>query len=73
MVCARIAEIVLRDELAVIPIGASNSKNDVTISLPGVVGPQSCLKIFDPPLSNAERIGLKNCIEILRKAQQRVR
>ena len=73
MVCARIAEIVLRDELATIPIGTYNSRSDVTLSLPSVVGRQGCLRIFDPPLSNVERIGLKNCIETLRKAQERVR
>src|SRR6266478_8214596 len=33
MVCARIAEIVLRDERAVVPIGVYNSKPGVTLSL----------------------------------------
>src|SRR6266403_2828769 len=37
MVCARIAEIVLRDERAVVPIGVYNSKLGVTLSLPGVI------------------------------------
>jgi L-lactate dehydrogenase len=73
MVCARIAEIVLRDEHAVIPIGAYDSKSEVTLSLPGVVGRQGCLKVLAPHLSDVERIGLKNCIETLRKAQERVR
>jgi L-lactate dehydrogenase len=35
MVCARIAEIVLRDERAVVPIGFHNSRFGVTLSLPG--------------------------------------
>jgi hypothetical protein len=42
MVSARIAEIVLRDEQAVIPIGAYNPLYDVTLSLPpwsGARGP----------------------------------
>jgi L-lactate dehydrogenase len=73
MVCARIAEIVLRDERAAIPIGAYNSNSGVTLSLPSVVGRNGCIKAFDPPLSDAERIGLKNCIETLRKAQERMR
>jgi L-lactate dehydrogenase len=73
MVCARIAEIVLRDERAVVPIGVYNSKYGVTLSLPGVVGRAGCLQVLDPPLSNDERIGLKKCVETLRKAQEQVR
>jgi L-lactate dehydrogenase len=73
MVCARIAEIVLRDERAVVPIGVYNSKLGVTLSLPGVVGRDGCLQILDPPLSNDERLGLKKCVETLRKAQERIR
>jgi L-lactate dehydrogenase len=73
IVCARIAEIVLRDERAAIPIGAYHSKRGVTLSLPSVVGRNGCIKVLDPPLSDAERIGLKTCIETLRKAQERIR
>jgi L-lactate dehydrogenase len=73
MVCARIAEMVLRDERAVVPIGVYNSKLGVTLSLPGVVGRQGCLQVFDPPLSNDERIGLQKCTETLRRAQERIR
>jgi L-lactate dehydrogenase len=72
MVCARIAEIVLRDERAVVPIGVYNSKFGVTLSLPGVVGRMGCTQVLDPPLSNDERIGLKKCVETLRKAQERI-
>jgi L-lactate dehydrogenase len=73
MVCARIAEIVLRDERAVVPIGGYNSKLGVTLSLPGIVGREGCLQVLDPPLSSEERIGLEKCVETLRKAQERVR
>ena len=73
MVCARIAEVVLRDERAVMPIGFYNSRFGVTLSLPGVVGRQGCLQVLDPPLSDAERVGLEKGIETLRKAQDRVR
>jgi L-lactate dehydrogenase len=73
MVCARIAEIVLRDERAAIPIGVYNSKLGVTLSLPGVVGREGCLQVLDPPLSNDEQIGLKKCVETLRDAQERIR
>jgi L-lactate dehydrogenase len=73
MVCARIAEIVLRDERAVVPIGSYNSKYGVTLSLPSIVGRAGCLQVLEPPLSNDERIGLEKSVEALRKAQQRVR
>jgi L-lactate dehydrogenase len=73
MVCARIAEIVLRDERAVVPIGFYNSKLGVTLSLPSIVGRSGCLQTFDPPLSDDERIGLEKSVETLRKAQERVR
>src|ERR1700680_1090544 len=71
MFCARIAEIVLRDERAVVPIGVYNSKLGVTLSLPSVVGRQGCLQVLDPPLSNDERIGLERSVETLRRAQER--
>src|SRR6266478_4015663 len=73
MVCARIAEIVLRDERTVVPIGVYNSRFGVTLSLTGVVGRDGCLQILDAPLSNDEHVGLKNCVETLRKAQERIR
>jgi L-lactate dehydrogenase len=73
MVCARIAEIVLRDERAVVPIGVYNSKLGVTISLPSLVGRSGCLQILDPPLSDEERTGLEKSVETLHKAQERVR
>lgn len=73
MVCARIAEIVLRDERAVLPIGVYNSKHGITFSLPSIVGREGCIQVLAPPLSNEERVGLKQCIETLRKAQERIR
>src|SRR5271169_4873084 len=63
MVCARIAEIVLRDERVVVPIGSYNLKHGVTLSLPSIVGRKGCLKVLYPPLSDAERIGLEKSIE----------
>jgi L-lactate dehydrogenase len=73
MVCARIAEIVLRDERAVVPIGVYNSKLGVTLSLPSVVGRNGCIQVLDPPLSKDERMGLDKSVETLREAQERVR
>ena len=73
MVCARIAEIVLRDERAVVPIGAYNSRYELTLSLPSIIGRSGCVQILEPPLSDDERAGLKKSIEALRKAQDRIR
>jgi L-lactate dehydrogenase len=73
MVCARIAEIVLRDERAVVPIGTYNSRYELTLSLPSIIGRNGCVKILEPPLSNDEHTGLKKSIEALRKAQDRIR
>lgn len=73
MICARIAEIVLRDEHAVVPIGFYNSKYGVTLSLPASVGREGCLDVLYPPLSDAEHMGLEQCIETLRRAQERTR
>jgi L-lactate dehydrogenase len=71
MVCARIAEIVLRDQRVIVPIGCYNSRYGVTLSMPSVVGKKGCLKVLHPPLSDDELAGLEKCIETLRKAQER--
>jgi L-lactate dehydrogenase len=73
MVCARIAEIVLRDQRAVVPIGVYNAQLRVTLSLPSIIGRSGCLQVFDPPLSDDERIALEKSVETLRTAQERVR
>src|ERR1700709_957639 len=63
MVCARIAEFVLRDERAVVPVGVYNSKLGATLSLPSVVGRQGCRQVLDPPLSDDEHAGLQKSVE----------
>jgi L-lactate dehydrogenase len=73
MVCARIAEIVLRDERAVVPIGVYNPKPGVTLSLPSIVGRQGSLQVLEPLLSDEERINLTKSFVTLRKAQERIR
>lgn len=55
MACARIAEIFLRNEPAVIPIGSYNAAYGVTLSLPSVLGGSGVLRILEPPISNDER------------------
>jgi L-lactate dehydrogenase len=74
MVCARIAEIVLRDEQAVIPIGSFNSRYGVTLSLslPSVLGRQGVAQVFEPEMSEDERPALRRSAEALRAATARI-
>jgi L-lactate dehydrogenase len=68
MVSARIAEIVLRDERAVIPIGCYNRDYGVTLSLPGIVGRRGVLRILEPAMSEGEREALRRSGETLEAA-----
>jgi L-lactate dehydrogenase len=72
IVSARIAEIVLRDERAAIPIGSYQCEFGVTLSLPSVVGHAGVLEVMQPELSPAERGALEKSAEGLRTALQRV-
>jgi L-lactate dehydrogenase len=72
IVSARIVEAVLRDERAVLPIGAYNTGYGVTLSLPGVVGRQGMGRILEPAMSAEERQALHESAEVLRRAGQRL-
>jgi L-lactate dehydrogenase len=68
MVCARICEIVLRDERAAIPIGSYNAAYGVTLSLPSVVGRRGVLEVLEPQMSDDEREGLERGAKNLKQA-----
>jgi L-lactate dehydrogenase len=68
MVCAHIAEMVLRDERAVIPIGSYHAKYGVTLSLPSVVGAEGVVQVLEPEMSESEQQGIERSAEVLRKA-----
>jgi len=68
---ARIAEAVLRDEGAVLPVGAFNADYGVTLSLPALVGREGVSRIFEPAMSDEERQALHASAQVLRKAVQR--
>jgi L-lactate dehydrogenase len=68
IVSARIAEIVGRDERAVIPIGSLIPRFGVTLSLPSVVGREGVLQVLDPELSPEERSALEVSAANLREA-----
>ncbi len=72
IVSARIAEAVLRDERAVLPIGAYNAGYGVTLSLPSVVGREGVSRILQPTMSDEERRSLGQSAEVLRQALQRI-
>jgi L-lactate dehydrogenase len=73
MVSARIAEIVLRDERAVIPVGLYCPKYGVTLSLPTAVGREGSLETFEPEMSAEEQTALQRSADTLRAAGQRMK
>jgi L-lactate dehydrogenase len=68
MVCARIAEILVRDEPAVIPVASYNPEYRVTLSLPSVLGRHGVVRTLEPPLSDNERAALRHSAETLKSA-----
>ena len=70
IVAARIAEMVLRDERAVIPIGSYNDRFGVTLSLPSVVGRTGVVQIFEPAMSAEEQQALEQSAANLRRCRQ---
>jgi L-lactate dehydrogenase len=66
MVSARIAEIILRDERVVIPIGSFHQQYGTTLSLPSVLGRKGVLRVLQPEMSPQER-------ELLERSARTVR
>jgi L-lactate dehydrogenase len=73
IVSARIAEIVLRDERAAVPIGSYQTAFGVTLSLPSVVGRNGVVEVLQPELSPDERSGLQRSAQSLKSALEAVR
>jgi L-lactate dehydrogenase len=71
MVSARIAEVVLRDEGAVVPIGSYSKRFGVTLSLPSVLGRGGVRETLQPELSPDEAKLLARSAETLKKAAAR--
>jgi len=72
MVSAQIAEMVLRDEGAVIPIGCYNAAYGVTLSLPCVVDRRGATASLEPRLSAEEQQALRRSAETLKRAVSRI-
>ncbi len=73
IVSARIAEMVLRDEHAVIPIGSLQKEFGVTLSLPSVVGREGVVAVLQPELSDEERQGLHKSAGTLKATLEHVK
>jgi L-lactate dehydrogenase len=68
MVAGRVTEVVLRDERAVFPVGAHNSRYGVALSLPSVVGNAGVHEMLWPEMSSEETRALERSAESLRSA-----
>ena len=73
IVSARIAEMILREEHAVVPVGSLQKEFGVTLSLPSVVGRGGVIEVLQPELSAEERDALNKSAESLTMALQRVK
>ncbi len=73
VVSARIVEMVLRNERAVIPIGSYQPQYGVTLSLPSVLGREGVAQVFEPEMSQAERQWLQRSAEAIKKALARLK
>jgi L-lactate dehydrogenase len=72
MVSARIAEIIVRDERVVIPVGSYHPDHQVTLSLPTVLGRGGALQVIEPELSDEERQALERSVQTLKAAVARM-
>ena len=68
MVCARIVEIMARDERTVVPIGSYAAEFGVTLSLPSVLGRNGVLRVIQPALTPEEAEGLRASARHIRDA-----
>jgi L-lactate dehydrogenase len=66
MVASRVAEVILRDELAVMPVGSHNAHYGVTLSLPSIVGSHGVEEVLWPDMSDEEVAGLERSAERLK-------
>jgi L-lactate dehydrogenase len=68
IVGAHVAEAVLWDEQAVIPVGSHNERFGVALSLPSVVGRLGVSAVLSPEMSDEEMRALERSAEVLRNA-----
>ncbi|MDB5541628.1 MAG: lactate dehydrogenase [Devosia sp.] len=71
IVSVRIAEMILRDEKAVVPIGSYHQQYGATLSLPSIVGSGGVTGVMEPDMSDDERQALQRSADTLRRAERR--
>jgi len=71
MVAARIAEIIVNDEKAIMPVGSFNETYGITISLPSVIGQNGVEEVFWPQMSSMELNALESGTHKMRSAIQK--
>jgi L-lactate dehydrogenase len=71
-VSARLAEAVLRDERAVLPVAAYSPHYQVTLSLVSVLGAGGVQQLYEPAMTSDERADLERSAAALREATGRV-
>jgi L-lactate dehydrogenase len=67
-ISARLAEAVLRDERAVLPVAAYVPRYEVTLSLVAVLGAGGVQQMHEPAMTTAERTALERSAATLREA-----
>jgi L-lactate dehydrogenase len=72
MVSARLTEMVLRDERAVIPVGCYNPTFGVTLSLPSVIGREGVHRMLEPEMSDGEQQALQTSADAIKAALSRL-
>ena len=70
-VSARLAEAVLRDERAVLPVAAWSPRYEVTLSLVSVLGAGGVQQLHEPAMTSGERAALERSAAALREAARR--
>jgi L-lactate dehydrogenase len=72
IIAARIAEMIMTDERAAIPIGSFQKTFGVTLSLPSVLGRTGVIEVLQPDMSEEELARLHKSAELLKGALERV-
>jgi L-lactate dehydrogenase len=72
MVSARLTEMILRDERAVIPVGCYSPTFGVTLSLPSVIGREGVQRVLEPDMSAVEQQALQRSAHAIKAALSRL-
>lgn len=70
---ARLANVILRDERLVLPVGSYHPNYGTTLSLPTMLGRRGIIRTFDPDMDDGEAKALQRSAEVLRQAVQQSR